>query len=385
MDTKHWAFKPILLFVSIGSFLISWIFTCNLLASMATTGFATVIAFGLATVLEPAKIVFMALGTSQRDLMALIVGICLTLLSIVGTIGFLQVQHAEKLAMQTQSSAGFQGLQSQISGMDSQIANIQTAANALPTNYHSRRQQLLDEANAMLAQKNELTQQLATYSPSTGEASNAMYNALSVFFGGLNPMLIELWINSIYGILLELVAIISGIYVFKNSGFAVSQVQATRQTGNRQDRPQSFGSTSPAGVLDEPDQDDYYEPQSQPQKQTVKAYAGGVGFTAQNRGNSFDSQQLTPENTLSIDTDTFYRYIDARYDTENEFLLGNKAASVRCRIEPKDGLKFHNILKDLGVIHVDANNSYPKVDRAMAKQKVNQWLAEKMESEVEEC
>jgi hypothetical protein len=384
MDTRHWAFKPILLFVSIGSFLISWIFTCNLLASMATTGFATVIAFGLATVLEPAKITFMALGSIQRDFLAMIVGIILTLMSIIGTLGWLQVQHAEKVAISTQESVGFTSLQSQISGMDAQIANIQTAANALPTNYHSRRQQLLDEANAMLAQKNELTQQLANYKPTTGEASSALFVALSKFFGGIDPTLIELWINATYGILLELVAVISGVYVFKNSGFAVSQVQATRQTANRQDRPQTFGSTSPAGVLEEPDQDDYYETQSQPQKQTVKAYSGGVGFTAQNRGNSFDNQQLTPENTLSIDTDTFYRYIDARYDTENEFLLGNKAASVRCRIEPKDGLKFHNILKDLGVIHVDANNSYPKVDRAMAKQKVNQWLAEKMESEVGE-
>jgi len=60
MPTHHWLFKPILLFVSLGSFLISWIFTCNLLATMSTTGFATAIAIGLATVLEPAKIVFQA-------------------------------------------------------------------------------------------------------------------------------------------------------------------------------------------------------------------------------------------------------------------------------------------------------------------------------------
>ncbi len=216
MNISHFAFKPILFFVSIGSFLLSWLFTCNLLAAMATTGFATAIAFGLATILEPAKIVFFALGTIKKDFVALIIAVVLTVMSIVGTIGWLQVQHAQKMESATYSSVGFQSLQSQIAGIESQIMNVQETANSLPSNYHTRRQQLMEEANALLAQKNQLTQQLTTYSPSTGLASNALYVSLGRFFRQ-DSGLIELWINSVYGILLELVAIISGVYVFKSS------------------------------------------------------------------------------------------------------------------------------------------------------------------------
>ncbi len=217
MHISHWLFKPILFFVSIGSFLISWLFTCNLLASMATTGFATAVAFGLATILEPAKIVFFALGTIRKDLVALVVAVILTVMSVVGSLGWLQVQHAQKMESATYASAGFQSLQSQITGLDTQIANLQETANSLPANYHTRRQSLMEEANGLLDQKNQLSQQVASYSPSTGLASNALYTSLGKFFRQ-DSQLIELWINAIYGILLEMVAIISGVYVFKSSG-----------------------------------------------------------------------------------------------------------------------------------------------------------------------
>ena len=217
MATQHWLFRPVLLFVSIGSFLLSWVFTCNLLAAMATTGFGMALAFVMATVLEPAKIAFCGLGCANRDLPALIIGIVLTIMSIIGTLGWLTVQQAEKVAIQTTSSSGFKSLQSQAAGLGVQIANLQASANSLPANYYTRKQTLLAEANRLLAQKNELTQQLSNYTGSSEITANALFISLSKFFH-LAPSFIELCVNATYGILLELVAVISGVYVFKNSG-----------------------------------------------------------------------------------------------------------------------------------------------------------------------
>jgi len=153
----------------------------------------------------------------NRDLFSLLIAICLTIMSVIGTLGWLQVQHAQKMTLATQNSVGFQSLQAQITTLQTQVEQLQATAHSLPANYYTRRQHLLQQARTLEQQKLALTQQLASYSPQTGLASNALYVALGRFFQQA-PGLIELWINTTSGILLELVAVMAGVYLFRSEG-----------------------------------------------------------------------------------------------------------------------------------------------------------------------
>jgi len=380
VDTRHWLFQPILFFVSIGSFLISWIFTCNLLASMATTGFATIIAVGLATVLEPAKIVFHAVGVVNRDLFALIVGIILTLMSIVGTLGWLQVQHAEKIAIATQQSAGFRSLQSQIEGLETQIANLQHTANNMPANFHTRKQQLMEEANALLAQKNQLTQQLASYTPSTGQASSALYVVLGKFFGGLDPELVELWINATYGILLELVAVISGVYVFRSNGARFRPAHAKRNARKGDPNYDQFeppaahqlnGNGSgrlyehaPEDYLEYNQEDDLHEPE--PRMERAFRFDTDRETPKKNR---LYFEEPTPE-TFTDDVEDLIpilpRYVEGLFSKMGKGgrLQGRRSVADKVGISKGQADRCHNYLKHLNLIDVRGNATYANVPKS---------------------
>jgi len=343
MTTKHWLFKPILFFVSIGSFLISWIFTCNLLASMATTGFATAIAFGLATVLEPAKIVFHAVGVINRDLFALVVGIVLTSMSIIGTLGWLQVQHAEKIAATTQQSAGFIALQSQISGLESQIGTIQTAAKGLPSNHHTNRRNMLSEANGLLDQKNDLTKKLSAYAPVTGSGSNALFVSLGSFFNQPSD-LIGLWINATYGILLELVAVISGIYVFKSDD-GVKFSADTVNHNNTSSYPQPLQAKQMKNV---------------PMSSTEDKH-GHMGIKYVDDDLEDDGTHLSTD--ISDIADVLPAYIGGLFQKTGKGgrLQGRRSVAAAIGISKGQADNCHNYIKKLGWIKVRGNASFAKM------------------------
>lgn len=357
MHTNHWLFRPILFFVSIGSFLISWIFTCNLLASLATGGFAMAIAFGLATVLEPAKIVFHAVGIANRDLFALIVGIVLTLMSIVGTLGWLQVQHAEKIALATHSSAGFQGLQSQITSLEQQIKNLQETANGLPENYHTRRQNLMEEANQLLAQKNELTEKLAGYAPATGLASNALYTSLGKFFGNTDPTLVELWINATYGILLELVAIISGVYVFKHTVDQRRQAEAENVVSNQhqlnQKRMESLTEGTPQETIE-------YDREQESVPVSSRKTKSNHYFRQE-----YDDEDDEDDLSLSDIKPVLPNYVEGLFSKVGKGgrLQGRRSAAENVGITKSLADQCHHYLKKLGVIEVRGNATYARISK----------------------
>ncbi|HGY11377.1 MAG TPA: hypothetical protein ENK36_03320, partial [Desulfobacterales bacterium] len=193
MGTHLRNIKPLLMFVSILSFTVSLVFTVKLLSSQATTGADKALFGGLALSAEFGKVILFSIGMlllfvlkrrsySWLGVPLLMISLAFTILSVVGTLGALQVSNVEKTEASIINSDKYNLLKNQIESLDQQAKQLRESAANQPATWKTHND-AIQSAQKSEEKKAELLTQLQTVEVAGTGAQNALYVALAGWTG----------------------------------------------------------------------------------------------------------------------------------------------------------------------------------------------------------
>ena len=222
--TNFKSLKPVLLLVSILAFIVSLIFTIKLLTAQATTGADKTLFTGLAFATEIGKVVLFSLGMMLLFVMKkrsyswlgaplLLISLAFTILSIIGTLGALQVSNMEKTEKSIIASDKYNLLKEQIAGLTMQANAYRAKANEMPPNYYTKKQEALDKALATETEKEKLLKELQNLKIEDAGSQNALYVALANWTGDSTEN-VKFKVMASYGIGLEALALFCALFAF---------------------------------------------------------------------------------------------------------------------------------------------------------------------------
>lgn len=381
--------KPLLMFVSILSFVVSLVFTVQLLSSQASTGADKALFGGLAISSEFGKVILFSIGMmllfvvknrrySWIGVPLLIISLSFTILSVIGTLGALYTKNAEKTEASVLSSDKYQTLKSQISTYDQQIAQLQASANGLPANYYTKKQQLLNQASDLAKQKEKAVQTLQNFQTTGTGAQNALYVALADWSGD-SVENAKFKVMASYGIGLEALALFCALFAFFGDYMLRNRNEQTQVTGISRYEPEEveFEEDYNYNALTAENerlreelefyqrerlearkrnefQDVEYDEEDEEEEELMEMPERNVGFTAE-----FEpGRKKLP---------SIRDYINVAFQNieENgkEHLTGRSKIAKKLQIGKGKANRFHKYLKQMNLVEVEGSKTYPLVSK----------------------
>jgi predicted nuclease with TOPRIM domain len=353
--------KPVLMFVSVLSFVVSLVFTVKLLGSQATTGADAALFGGLAISAEFGKVILFSIGMmllfvirsrfSWIGVPLLIISLAFTILSVVGTLGALQVENAKATEKSVLKSAQFKTQNNQIQSLQNQIDQIRKDAASLPSNYYTMKEQMLTQASELEKQKTALVASLGNATAGTG-AHNALYIALAKWFGKTTEEA-KFMVMASYGIGLEALSLFCALFAFFGDyllgkkrpieAYEEPQNVAIRHQQNYNDYEKLRAELEEVKQLAATKQDNFDYSNWEPivEEQIQEAIERPVGFMQPT------SYSTTPDETIEPTPENLYNYWYVAYSGKAN---GKDSIAKVLRKSPTSLQKVREKARYLGII-----------------------------------
>lgn len=212
--------KPVLMFVSILSFIVSLIFTVKLLSSQATTGADRALFGGLAISAEIGKVILFSIGMmlifvfrrrrySWLGVPLLLISLSFTVLSVVGTMGALQVGNAEK----TETSSPYLLKKTEIENTSKLIWSKEKIRDGYGAALLTKKNTVNSEIERLMEKNKQAQIELEKLSKTGTGAHNALYATLANWTGETIEHA-KFVVMASYGIGLEALALFCALFAF---------------------------------------------------------------------------------------------------------------------------------------------------------------------------
>ena len=195
--------KGLSTFVAVVGGLISLALTINLAIQIfgADNAFWIVIGVLVGCIFNASEVACFLRWVQQDELVALVLGICLALVSASASVGALQIS-LERGAVQ---STDYTQKLKEIELIDQQIAKLQETAEKQKAVYHvTKSRETLDQATQLLKKRNKAQNELILLRTQNAGLNTALYRAYANLLG-LSVMKVALWINILVSLLIEIV------------------------------------------------------------------------------------------------------------------------------------------------------------------------------------
>lgn len=340
--------KPALIFVSILSFIVSLVFTIQLLSSQATTESDKALFSGLAISAELGKVILFSIGmlllfvVSNRKfawmgIPVLIISLSFTILSVIGTIGALQTKNAEKTEASILNSDKYNLLKSQIKSLEEQAKQLRSTAAGQPSIWKTHND-AIQSAQKAEEKKAELLKELQSMETTGTGAQNALYVALAKWTGETVEA-VKFKVMASYGIAIEALALFCALFAFFGEYII----------GNRKVT--------------------YYE-ETDNTKQKVPEYRKGIEEMPAHHNKEeyrFLNQSFTTETNTGFvpqaEPITFgqlaKKYIDFSYQGKNQPLIGKQHVAKEIGTRKENLVIIAKILEKEGLIQTRGTETFP--------------------------
>jgi len=405
--------------IGIIMYIISVIFTCNLMLTFGSSGREKVLYLVFAIVIQSCQLISLGIslilgfiGNKAKSKMFFMGFVYLFVLSLLGTIGFFAVSQREQTTKAYKTDVKYAEMKKQLDDYDKRIAQIDKQIEIFANKGMVSKgvNPLREEKAELTARRDKLSDDLKNYTPQA--TSDALYSSLSEFLD-VPPDSLKLGLNFAYALILELMS--AGLLWFSFFlKFSVLGNQSNQQVNNQTvivnpEKPYqnnvSLQNPIPVNSFKESDKDlqiawlinrmkhleskeksadavvkqmiqdtDLSDNSKFIQKKPVLNTLQDTDISESLRHSTSISTCSDTSNTTStsiptcsadVDDSIMRRYIECLFSKEksNGSLLGRLQIADTLNLDNRICEKIHKALKSRGLIRIDGNRTFATAEK----------------------